>query len=279
MLSYGSISRMTTSELKKTVLSYYKKHGRYSLPWRKTKNPYKIWVSEIMLQQTQVDRVVPKYKAFIKKFPTVRALAQASLRDVLLLWQGLGYNRRALYLKRGAEEIIQKHKGAFPKTVKELETLSGIGHYTARAITTFAYNEPHVFIETNIRTVYLHHFFPKKEKVLDTELLPYIEKTLDFKNPREWYAALMDYGSYLKKTFPNPGVRSTTHVKQVPFKGSLREVRGAILRNVTQRRGISKRELHQMLKNLGSEKIEKAILSLKKDSLIRIQGEKVLPAK
>lgn len=165
-----------------------------------------------MLQQTQVDRVIPKYKAFIKKFPTAKKLARAELPDVLKLWSGLGYNRRAKYLWEAA-------KGG----------TKGIGPYTRAAVAVFAHNRPETLIETNIRAVYLHHLFPKSKKVSDQKLLPYIVVPKGVE-PRVWYAALMDYGSYLKRVHPNPSRRSTHHTKQEKFKGSDRELRGAILR-------------------------------------------------
>lgn len=207
--------------LQKSALAHYKSHGRHHLPWRKTHDPYKILVSEVMLQQTQVDRVVPKYNAFIKAFPSARALAKAPLTKVLRLWSGLGYNRRAKYLHQAAKVF---------KTGVELEELPGVGPYTARAVRVFAFNKPEVLIETNIRAVFLHHLFPKATKVPDAKLLPLIAKVLDHKNPHMWYAALMDYGSYLKQKYPNPSRRSKHHAQQKAFKGSDREVRGAILR-------------------------------------------------
>jgi A/G-specific adenine glycosylase len=182
-----------------------------------------------MLQQTQVDRVIPKYKAFLKAFPTARVLARAALPQVLLLWSGLGYNRRAKYLWEAA-----KRWGA------PLETLPGVGPYTASAVRVFAYNKPEILIETNIRAVFLHHLFPKSKKVPDARLMPFIVRALDRKKPRVWYAALMDYGSYLKKKLPNPSRRSRLHTKQKPFKGSDREIRGGILKAHLAGRPLSK---------------------------------------
>ncbi|MES2014534.1 MAG: A/G-specific adenine glycosylase [Patescibacteria group bacterium] len=216
------------------VRAFYKVHAR-GLPWRKTKNPYRILVSEIMLQQTQVDRVIPKYKAFLKKFPTVRALADASLGDVLREWQGLGYNRRAKMLHEAAKEVVVKYDGKIPRTYIDLLNLRGVGEYTAKAVRVFAWNEPEVMIETNIRSVFIHHFFPNKVVVSDEDLHPYMGEFLDKKNSREWYAALMDYGSYLKKTFPNPSRKSVHHTRQKPFKGSDREIRGALLRELSKK--------------------------------------------
>ncbi len=246
------------------------------LPWRaRSATPYHILVSEVMLQQTQAERVTSKFVAFIKKFPTVQKLAQASLREVLLMWQGLGYNRRARNLKRAAEEIVSNYKGKVPTTVEALVALPAIGPYTASAIRAFVWNIPDVFIETNIRTVYIHHFFPKRKKVSDDELLPLIEKTLDRTNPKEWYAALMDYGAYLKKTVPNPSRRSHSHVKQAAFKGSLREARGKILRYVTEKGSLPLREIPKIFKDLGSERTKSALASLVQEGMLIARGARV----
>lgn len=221
--------------------SYYKKCGRHDLPWRKTHDPYKILVSEIMLQQTQVSRVMTKYTEFLTKFPTVHALAKAPVTDVLVAWQGLGYNRRALNLKRAAERVVTDFGGTFPHTAAELESLPGIGQSTRGAIMAFAFDMATTFIETNIRAIYIHHFFPepnsgkkstRAQLVHDRDILPLIEQTLDHKNPRDWYYALMDYGVYLKQTHPNPSRKSIHHAKQTTFKGSNREVRSRILKFV-----------------------------------------------
>jgi A/G-specific adenine glycosylase len=229
---------MTISSFQKKIYTYYREHKRM-LPWRNTTNPYRILVSEVMLQQTQSSRVIPKYKAFLEAFPNARALYESSVRDVLSLWQGLGYNRRALLLKRTAEAIITQHKGRFPKTHNELVTLPGIGPYTASALMAFAYNTPTVMIETNIRAVFIHFFFPKSKKVPDAKLLPLIEKYMDRENPREWYNALMDYGAMLKATVPNPSRKSKHHTKQSKFNGSMRQIRGAIIRLYTENPKIS----------------------------------------
>ncbi|MDE2078831.1 MAG: A/G-specific adenine glycosylase [Patescibacteria group bacterium] len=223
-----------TASFRRRVLAYYKKHGRHALPWRKTRDPYKVLVSEVMLQQTQVDRVMPFYRDFLKKFPTARALARAPLSDVIRAWQGLGYNRRAKFLHEAAKAIVAGHGGRVPRGKDALMALPGIGAYTAAAVRAFAFNEPDVFIETNIRTAFIHHFFPKKKNIADSALVPYMELTLDRKNPREWYFALMDYGAHLKKTEGNASRRSAHHVKQKPFKGSDREIRGAILRKLAE---------------------------------------------
>jgi A/G-specific adenine glycosylase len=168
------MSSKKTKEFRRIVLKHWKENGRHKLPWRRTHDPYKILVSEVMLQQTQVDRVVPYYKAFIKKFPTVRILAKAKLSEVLKLWSGLGYNRRAKYLRDAALAVVEKHSGKFPTEYEALRKLPGIGDYTARAVRVFAFNERDVLIETNVRTAYLHHFFANAKSVHDKELLPLI---------------------------------------------------------------------------------------------------------
>ena len=226
MLRYN---RGVLTDLKK----FYKKSARRNLPWRKTKDPYKILVSEVMLQQTQVDRVVPHYIAFVKKYPTAKTLAHAPLSKVLALWQGLGYNRRAKFLL-GAARVISQN--GFPKTIEGIEALPGVGRYSARAIATFAFNKPEVFVETNIRTVFFHHYEYAFERgtVTDTELLPLIADALKKSKmePRDFYAALMDYGSHLKKTGVTVNTKSAHYAKQSKFKGSARELRGAILREL-----------------------------------------------
>ena len=218
---------------KAQIWAFYEASGRHDLPWRKTKNPYRILVSEMMLQQTQVTRVLEKYPEFLKKFPTIETLAKASLGEVLKVWQGMGYNRRAQYLRNTAQKIMSEHESSIPKTERELSLLPGVGHYTANAILAFAYNEPRVFIETNIRRVFIYHFFNNKKQVSDTEILTLVEKTLDTKNPREWYYALMDYGAHLPKIVANPNTKSKHYTKQKKFKGSLRELRGKIVRALT----------------------------------------------
>jgi A/G-specific adenine glycosylase len=222
---------MTKQQFQKIIWTRYKQNKR-EFPWRNTRDPYRILVSEIMLQQTQTDRVVPKYKAFLKLFPTFKVLARASTTDVLIAWQGLGYNRRALNLKRAAEKVVSDFKNKLPSTLPELISLPGIGHYTAGALLAFAFDLPSPFIETNIRTVYLHFFFNDKVKVHDKEILKMVENTLPQKNIRDWYYALMDYGVLLKKENGRKNInqRSVHYKKQSTFKGSHREMRSKVLK-------------------------------------------------
>lgn len=225
------ITRMESKEFQRLIKNHYHHHGR-DLPWRRTRDPYHIFVSEIMLQQTQVERVMRYYDKFLARFPDIAALARAPLADVLAAWQGLGYNRRALYLKRAAEEIAARHGGAVPRDPILLKKLSGIGAGTAGAIAAFAFNQPAIFVETNIRRVYIHFFFPRRRRVSDGAITPLIEKTLDRKNPREWYYALMDYGAMMSaahKGKKNPNRRSRHYTRQSRFEGSDRELRGRII--------------------------------------------------
>ncbi len=248
-----------------TVLDYYTKHGRKHLPWRETRDPYLITVSEIMLQQTQVERVIPKFEAFVQKWSETRQLAAAPLSAVLTQWQGLGYNRRAKMLHECAKVVVREHNGVWPLTYTELLALPGVGPYTAGAVMAFAYNTPVPIIETNIRSVYLHHFFPNTCDVSEKELMKIVTKTLDHSNPRQWYAALMDYGVYLKKAYPNPSRRASHHAQQSPFKGSDREIRGAIVRFLSKKSHASRQDffalgftaarIRHQLDNLISEKL------------------------
>lgn len=265
---------ISVSEFKKVVWSHYRTNGRHSLPWRTTRNPYRILVSEVMLQQTQVDRVIPKYQSFLKKFPTFKALTHAPLQSVLVEWKGLGYNRRALGLKRAAEAVMKEYGGKLPRDYASLLKLPGIGPYTAHAVRTFAWDEAEVFIETNIRSVYIHHFFPKVKKVDDTKLLPLIEKTLDTKNPREWYYALMDYGTYLKKTIGNASRKSSSYSRQSTFKGSHRELRAQILHEIAANTASSRSSLLKKVARKPAD-IDKTIAELMKDGFIVVKGQRL----
>lgn len=208
------------------------------LPWRRTQDPYAIWISEVMLQQTQVARVEGRWQRWLERFPTLEALAAASRADVLDEWQGMGYNRRALALWQAANEISQVG-GRFPTTAQELVQLPSIGPATAAGICAFAYNQHGVYLETNVRTVFLHELFPNELQVKDTRLVPLVDATCPASaqeptvfegSPRQWYYALLDYGAYLKKTVPNPSRRSAGHVKQSKFEGSHRQKRAELLR-------------------------------------------------
>lgn len=235
-------------EYKRVIWNYYQSHKR-AMPWRPPQLPlqkngtldaYAIFISEVMLQQTQVSRVMTKYPLFIQAFPSFEKLANAPLSDVLLIWQGMGYNRRAKFLKSSAEMVISTFDGTLPDEASLLEQLPGIGPATARSIVTFTYNKPELFIETNIRRVMIYHFFPDSEGVDDRDIIPYIDQIIDKKNPREWYYALMDYGTWLAKGVINPNRKSKHYTKQSKFEGSNRQIRGEILRLVLSNGTIQK---------------------------------------
>lgn len=212
------------------IWEFYKNQGRY-FAWRSTDaEPYHILISEVMLQQTQTFRVEQKYDEFLSAFPSVQALADAQLADVLQVWQGLGYNRRAKMLHEASRIVVHEYAGNLPADPEHLDALPGIGKATAASICAFAFNMPTVFIETNIRAVFIHHFFPDQTMIQDEAILPLVELTLDRTNPREWYYALMDYGVMLKKQAKNPARKSAHYTKQSRFEGSDRQVRGALIR-------------------------------------------------
>ena len=285
---------MTSARLKafkKTIWSYHASHRR-DMPWRfaapnsraRKVSPYQVLVSEIMLQQTQVSRVMQKYPEFMAKFPSFAALAHASLSDVLTSWQGLGYNRRAIALKKIAEIVTKDFARKLPSDYETLISFPGIGPNTAGSLLAFAFNIPLPFIETNIRSVYIHFFFPEDEragkKVSDEELFPLIEKTLDQAQPREWYYALMDYGVMLKASLRastgNPSRRSAAHRPQSTFKGSNREMRATILRVILAKPGVDSKTVEkQIAKQLPSsyskESVAKNLAALEKEGFIMRQ--------
>ncbi len=249
------------SAVRRKILSHHKKYGRHYLPWRKTADPYKILVSEIMLQQTQVDRVIPKFEMFIKRFPSVRSLVQAPLKDVLIAWQGLGYNRRGKLLQDAAKLILSEHKGRVPRRRADLEKLPAIGPYTAGAIRAFAFNEPDDFLETNIRTVLIHEYFQNTKKVDDTKLLKMLPQLRGKVSSRLFYSAMMDYGAYLKRQGIKLNSKSKHYTKQKPFKGSDREVRGAILHSLAENRSLA-------TLTFPKPRVRKALAGLLKEGLI-----------
>src|SRR3989339_1794098 len=266
-MKYKKIPVQAITLFQNKVLSHYRRNKR-DLPWRRTPDPYRILVSEIMLQQTQVDRVILKYTAFIRAFPDVRSLARASLRKLLVAWQGLGYNRRALMLQRSARIILEKYDGSVPDDPEELVLLPGIGMATAAAVLAYAFNKPMVYIETNIRTVFIHEFFYNKKTVHDKELVPLVEKTLFRKEPRTWYNALMDYGVMLKKKFKNPSRRSVHHSRQSKFKDSDREIRGMIIRLLSVHNSLSLNRL-QILSKVNKNRLVCIADQLLREGLIK----------
>lgn len=240
------------------------------MPWRRDIQPYYVLVSELMLQQTQVDRVIPKFEAFITRFPDVNSLGNASLGEVLTLWNGLGYNRRAKFLYESAKRIVMDLGGKFPEDKSGLLTLPGVGDGTAGAILTYAFNQPVVFIETNVRTVYFYHFFTDGEKVSDKEVAVLIEQTIDHEHPREFYWALMDYGTWLKKQGVGRIVQSKHYKKQPALKGSIRELRGHIIHLLTTE-DTAVESLR--LRFAADSRLEAALTGLVRDGLVQQTGD------
>jgi A/G-specific adenine glycosylase len=262
------------SSFRKKIYGYYDQHGR-DLPWRRTRNPYRVIVSEIMLQQTQVERVIEKYTAFLKSFPDFLALSKAPLKKLLTVWQGLGYNRRALALRALAHRVVHEHGGKLPSDTAMLLALPGIGKYTAGAITAFAFNKPVVFMDTNIRRVYIHEFFHDQEDIHDDEIMPLLEQTMDAGNPGKWYNALMDYGTMLKQEQVNPHRRSAHYTKQSPFENSNRQVRGSILKLLVKEAPLTRAQIVTKT-GMDSERVAKNLVLLAEEGFIIKKGRTYL---
>jgi A/G-specific adenine glycosylase len=263
----SKLNKRQVTAFVKLVMSHYRDQGRHALPWRHVNDPYAILVSEIMLQQTQVDRVIPKYVAFIERFPTPQALAQAPLVEVLRLWVGLGYNRRALYLQKAAQVLaLAEH---YPQSVADWQRLPGVGPYTAAAVCAFAYDQLVSLIETNVRTVFIHHFFADKKAVTDIEIMGLVSQVLpQVGSARLWYYALMDYGSFLKKQVGNLNRNSKHYTKQPQFNGSNRQVRGRIIRELTKG-ALTKQGIIQALPGAQTELVEVQLTALVAEGLIQ----------
>jgi A/G-specific adenine glycosylase len=256
---------MPTSEKLVEFVALVARQGRElyrDFPWRRTHDPYAVLVSEVMLQQTQVVRVERRFDAWLADFPTLEALAGAPLEAVLESWQGLGYNRRAIALKRAAEHLVAENEGAGPATLPAdeaaLRALPGIGPATAAGVLAFAFGMPAAYLETNVRTVFLHELFADRDAVADREILPLVEAAVEEAarqgiSAREWYYALLDYGAHLKRTLPNPSRRSAHHARQSRFEGSRRQKRAWLLRAVMAGPGITTEEHARALSRFESE--------------------------
>ena len=245
------------------------------MPWRENVTPYSVLVSEMMLQQTQVDRVIPKFLAFMRRFPDIALLSSAPLSDVLTVWQGLGYNRRAKYLHRAAHMVVHDYGGQFPRQQADLVALPGVGINTAGAVSVYAFNQPSIFVETNVRTVYIHHFFADDIAVSDEQIREVMSKTIDQKEPRKFYWSLMDYGTYLKRSGVKNINRSKHYVKQSPLKGSVREARGKIITVLTE----GSLDVYEFRTQLAEDdRFEVALEGLIKDGLVVLSDEKIFLA-
>lgn len=277
-LKTNGATSYTIRKFRTIIYRFYRKNARLTLPWRNTDDPYHILVSEIMLQQTQIERVLNKYPLFITKFPDFRSLARAPLRSLYAVWQGMGYNRRALALKEIARTIVRPpYNGVLPSHADELMSLPFVGQSTAGAVAAFAFNRPSVFIETNIRRVFIHFFFREQERVTDHDIIPLIERTLDRKDPRSWYYALMDYGSGLRSLSINPNIKSTQYKKQGPFAGSNRQMRGKILRLLSGHQHFTADDFARQL-NTSYDDIRNIIDQLCREGFIKKKGHQFLMA-
>ena len=248
------------------VWDFYSRYAR-SFPWRETREPFAIFISEIMLQQTQTQRVLPKYERFLHTFDSFLSLARAELPDILPLWSGLGYNRRAKFLLQAARMVIDDFNGVLPDDPQMLVRLPGVGPNTAGSLSAFVYNQPVVFIETNIRRVFLHYFFPEQTDVPDSELFPLIEQMLDYDSPREWYYALMDLGVALKSKLPNANRRSRHYTRQSPFENSQRQIRGRILRLLQENPWLGLGEVAEWAE-FPTERVSRAVKALEHEGFI-----------
>ena len=261
------VSAREIASFRRTVYRYYHSHVR-SMPWRDDTSPYCIFVSEVMLQQTQLERVIKKFPLFIERYRSFSDLARGSLAEIFSVWQGLGYNRRAKWLRDASRMIMEKFHGVLPEDPEQIAKLPGIGKNTAAAIAVYAFNHPVAYIETNIRSVFIHHFFQASSEVTDEQILPLVKRACDKKNPREWYWALMDYGTHLKEIHKNPSRKSAHYRPQTPFKNSDRRIRGIIIKTIGDNGTIAKNVLYTATGEIPG-RIDRIVDSLVKEGLVR----------
>ena len=269
MSAHVDIPYQKIVSFRRKVLRFYEQHSR-DLPWRKTTDPYKITISEIMLQQTQVERVIPKYYEWIAQWPNWRKLARASNSELLRAWSGLGYNRRALFLGRLAKAVVEQHAGKLPDRPEELEKLPGIGPYTSRAILIFAFNQPLATIDTNIRRVLLYEFgLPVSTPMTEIEAVAY--RVLPKSRSRDWHNGLMDYS---RLALPKQLATIPPISRQSRFEGSGRQVRGEIIRQLLRHQPV---DISGVAKLMNRELIEVRQIaeSMAREGVVRLNGERV----
>ncbi len=264
------LSKQQIIDFQAKILSWYSANKR-ELPWRKSRDPYRILLSEIMLQQTQVSRVIPKYEAWLRALPTIDHLAKATTADVLSLWSGLGYNRRALFLQKAAKTIVFDHKGIWPQSVAELKNLPGIGEYTARAVACFAFDEQVAVVDTNVKKVIAVELFAG---VLpeDKTISKIADALLPHGKAYDWNQGLMDYASTMLKKEKIPIPRQST------FKGSRRYYRGKIIKLLLERREIEEHEIISVISDAkaNAEHIQSILTDLKREGFILQKNEKIM---
>jgi len=255
----------------KELFAWWEQNKRI-LPWRETKDPYKIMVSEFMLQQTQVNRVVDKYNIFVSKYRNLESLAKSKKVDLLKLWQGLGYNRRALWLKDAAIEILKM--GRFPSEKEELIKLKGVGEYTSRAIPIFAFNKDYAAVDTNIKKILLSENFIHRDDG-EQEIQRLADKLMPKGSSRDYHNAMMDLGSSEK-------YKNTIHINRTKikkFKNSNRQVRGKIISILVNNPILNYDTLFKEIKKdmiyFDQLRFDKIIEKLEKDKLITFDGKKI----
>jgi A/G-specific adenine glycosylase len=245
------------------VMNWWAENAR-DLPWRQDPSPYKVLVSEVMLQQTQVSRVVPKFEEFLAVYPTVESLAKAKTKQLLKVWSGLGYNRRAIWLREAAQQIVERKE--FPQNVRDLQSLKGIGSYTSRSILIFAFNKDLAAVDTNIRRVLIASGFAD-ENMSDTELQSVADRVLLKGRSRDWHNALMDFGSQVH-TSSSTGISPLS--TQPCYEGSSRQIRGAIIRTLTESDELSIQELQSLLDcEIDDTKLREIVHQLITDGLVK----------
>jgi len=298
---------MKPARLNRLLLEWYAQHGRTHLPWRRTRDPYLVLVSEFMLQQTQVERVLPKYEAFVARFPDLAGLAAASTADVLRAWKGLGYNSRAVRLKQIARAVVDRFEGRIPCDGQTLQNLPGIGAYTASAVLVFAFERPAAAVDTNLRRV-LHRVFhgiehPPRASAAELEARAY--NLVPPARPHDWNSALMDLGaaictaraprcpicplSAVCEAYPIDAAalaraRSSAgpaRPRQPRFEQTTRFARGRIvdrLRELAPGARISLLDLHRDVGasiGRGADEIKRLAGELQRDGVVEIHGDMV----
>lgn len=264
--------KLSKRAFQRTILTFYAKHGR-AFPWRSTRDPYKILVSEVMLQQTQTQRVAEKFPLFVERFPTVQALARAPLREVLRAWEGMGYYRRARNLHRAAMIVCERYEGQIPQDGERLLALPGIGSYTAAAVQAFAFNKATAMVETNIRSLFIYLFFRNRRTVSDQEILARVQETMPAKGARQWFYALMDAGVEVKKSNPRINKRSKHYARQTPFEGSDRQLAARVLRRaINSHRSLSIQLLEREL-SVPADRLARALKRLTNEGLLERAGK------
>ena len=267
--SITSISNSEVREFRKKIRTFYRKNKR-ELPFRNTSDPYKITVSELMLQQTQVDRVIPYYQRWINRFPDWLSLHNSSQQDILATWSGLGYNRRALFLKKITDAVVTIYDGNFPQEIEESIKLPGIGKYTANAIAVFAFNKRVAAVDTNIRKVLLSSFQLSPDTT-DKEVQKLAELVLPKTKLRSWHYALMDYAKSLPKSTHN---KYASKYKQSQFEGTIRQIRGFILKELTAGTTLTRKTISRSL-NRDSADVSKAVSELVQEGFITAIGNNI----